>query len=212
MKNKLLIIVFLISFFSAFSQKKESVIKLLRTGFVYGFSAQNKYIRQDSDYMYKSNIFKFSNHFHLYKKPKYAWEITAEASYYSSKHECYNIWHEYFTSSSDIEGERARFLPLKHMNEYVLNFGILYRRRLTDSFSAYATGSVGPMYIDTDSERLKKGFAFSDIFALGLNYKWNKISIDARTMIRHVSNADLKYPNFGYNAVGFEFGAYFELK
>ena len=98
-------------------------------------SAQNKYIRQDSDYMYKSNIFKFSNHFHLYKKPKYSWEITAEASYYSSKHECYNIWHEYFTSSSDIEGERARFLPLKHMNEYV-GLNILVQKNCMSSYGS----------------------------------------------------------------------------
>jgi len=212
MKEKIIVIVFCMNIFCAFSQKNESPIRWLRTGFIYGFSAQNKYIPQDPDYFYKSNIYKFSNHFHLYKKPKYSWEITAEASYYQSKYECYNKWHEYFTSSTDIEAERARLLPIKDMNEYVLNFGILYRRWLSENLSVYANGSVGPMHIDADTERLKKGFAFSDIFSLGFNYRKNQFSIDLKTMIRHVSNADLKYPNFGHNAVGFEFGTYLELK
>jgi hypothetical protein len=210
--NKFNVLLFCLSFCSIFSQKKEPSIKLIRSGFVYGYAAQNKYIQQDSDYRYESYVYMFSNHFHLYKKPKYALEITANASYYSSKHECYNIWHEYFTSSADIDAERAKFLPLKDMNEYALNFGILYRRNIFKNLSAYAMGSIGPMYIDTDTERLKKGFAFSDIFALGFNYKWHKFSIDVKTMIRHVSNANLKYPNFGYNALGFEIGSYIELE
>jgi hypothetical protein len=67
------------------------------------------------------------------------------------------------------------------------------------------------MYIDTDSERLKKGWAFSDIFGLGLNYKKNAISLDVKTMIRHISNGNTKYPNFGYNSVGIEFGCYYEF-
>ncbi len=212
MKLKFLFIFYFLFFVFCYSQDTIPKLKWLRTGFVYGFSAQNKYIRQDSDYLYNSNTYKFSNHFHLYKKNRYSWEITAEASYYKSKHECYNIWHEYFTSSSNIEAERARFLPLKDMNEYVLNFGILYRGWLSENLSFYANGSIGPMYIDTGSERLKKGFAFSDIFALGFNYKKNRFSVDIKTMIRHVSNANLKYPNFGYNAVGFELGTYFEIK
>ena len=212
MRTKIVAILFFILLGSAYAQEKKALVKVLRTGFVYGFSTQNKYIRQDSDYRYSSHIFKFSNHFHLYKKPNYSWEATAEAGYYRSKHEAYNIWHEYFTSATDIEAERARFVPLKNMNEYVLNFGVLYRRNLAENLSAYAQGSIGPMYIDTDTERLKKGFAFSDIFALGINYKFKRFSIDFKTMIRHVSNADLKYPNFGYNAVGFELGSYVELQ
>ncbi|NJM80278.1 MAG: hypothetical protein HC854_12915 [Flavobacterium sp.] len=50
------------------------------------------------------------------------------------------------------------------------------------------------------------------MFGIGTNYKLGKLSVDIKTMIRHVSNANLQYPNFGYNAVGFEFGAYYEFK
>lgn len=212
MKNKILSFVFCFCFICVYSQKKEPSFKWLRTGFVYGFSSQNTFIKQDPDYRYESRSYKFSNHFHLSKKEKHSWEILVEPSYYSSKHESFNIWHKYFTSSSNIDDERAKFLPLKHMNEYVLNLGMIYRRNLTKELSAYGIANIGPMYIDTDSERLKKGFAFSDIFALGLNYKYNHWSLDIKTMIRHVSNAETQYPNFGYNAIGFEFGTYYELK
>ena len=77
--------------------------------------------------------------------------------------------------------------------------------------SIYGLANVGPMYIDTETERLQKGFAFSDIFALGSNYKLGCISLDVKCLFRHVSNANLQKPNFGYNAIGFELGTYYEF-
>ena len=103
-------------------------------------------------------------------------------------------------------------MKLKSINEYVLNIGIVYRRILSKNSSVFAVLNTGPMYIDTDTERLKKGFAFSDVFAIGYNYKYKKISFDVKSMFRHASNANIQMPNFGLNSVGFEFGTYLELK
>jgi hypothetical protein len=106
---------------------------------------------------------------------------------------------------------REKYMKLKSINEYVLNIGIIYRRNLNNNSSVFAVLNTGPMYIDTDTERLKKGFAFSDVFGLGYNYRIGNISLDAKCMFRHVSNANLQLPNFGLNAVGFEIGVYNEL-
>jgi hypothetical protein len=103
-------------------------------------------------------------------------------------------------------------MPLKSINEYVLNVGLIYRHHFNSKSSVYGLINAGPMYIDTETERLQKGFAFSDIFGVGYNYKLNAISFDVKTMIRHVSNANLQMPNYGLNSVGFEFGAYYELQ
>ncbi len=202
----------LFSCFIVFSQENFISRNWLRTGVVYGFSSQNTYISQDSDYKYESQIFKISNHFNLSKKERHSWEILVEPSYYRSKHESFNYWHAFFTKNQSGAELRDEYMPLKNMNEYALNLGIIYRYNLNSNWSVYAMGNVGPMYMDTDTERMKKGFAFSDIFGLGSNYKVGKLSFDVKTMIRHVSNANFQYPNFGYNAVGFEFGMYYEFK
>lgn len=197
--------------FICFSQEHIISKNWLRTGIIYGFSSQNTYISQDSDYTYENQIFKISNHFNLSKKENHSWEILVEPSYYRSKHESLNYWHEFYTSNNNPDEFRAKYMQLKTINEYVLNLGILYRYKLNSNLSVYAIGNVGPMYIDTDTERLKKGFAFSDIFGFGTNYNAGKLSFDVKAMIRHVSNANFQYPNFGYNAVGFEFGTYYEF-
>lgn len=211
MKLKFSAIFFLLCFFTVFSQENQSSKKWLRIGLIYGYSSQNKIIQQDSDYSYESNIFKISNHFNLAKKGNHVWELLVEPSYYRSKHEALNYWHEYFTGNENGNELRTQFMRLKSINEYVLNLGVTYRYYVNPKLSIYALGNVGPMYIDTETERLKKGFAFSDIFALGSNYKMDKVSFDLKCMIRHVSNANLQMPNFGFNAVGFEFGTYYEF-
>lgn len=102
-------------------------------------------------------------------------------------------------------------MQLKTINEYALNAGIVYRRFLNANASVFATLNSGPMYIDTDTERLKKGFAFSDVISLGYNYRVKKLSFDAKFMFRHASNANFQKPNYGLNSAGFEFGTYYEL-
>ena len=211
MKFKFLFLVISFSYSIVFSQENNTPKKWLRIGVVYGFSSQNTYLPQDSDYAYSSTIFKISSHFNIAKKKKHSWEILVEPSYYRSNHESFNYWHAFFTKHAEDGMLRDKYMPFKTMNEYVLNMGIIYRYYLNLKSSIYVAGNSGPMYIDTDTERLKKGFAFSDVFSLGYNYKINKISVDAKCMIRHVSNLNFQYPNYGYNAVGFELGTYYEF-
>lgn len=202
----------LLHFLFSFSQETTATKKWLRVGVIYGYASQNTFLKQDSDYTYQSNAFKISTHFNFFKKKMHSWELLLEPSYYSSKHESLNYWHKFYTTSATPDAYRAQFMKMKNMNEYVLNLGVIYRYFLNQNVSLYALGNVGPMYIDTDTEMLKKGFAFSDIFALGSNYKVNNFSYDIKCMIRHVSNANIQKPNFGLNSVGFEFGVYYELK
>lgn len=210
MRLKYLLIISL--FISVFSYSQDSIprFRWLRSGLVIGFASQNTFMKQEWDYTYESKIIKFSNHFNLSRKRKHSWEILVEPSYYRSKHQMINYW---FISHTVENGDelRAKFMPLKTINEYVLNVGMVYRRYLNLHSSVYATLNSGPMYIDTDTERLKKGFAFSDILSVGYNYKMKNISFDAKCMIRHASNANMQMPNFGLNSVGFEIGSYYEF-
>jgi hypothetical protein len=210
MKLKYLLVICLCLSVFGYAQDSISKYKWLRTGLVFGYASQNTFLKQDSDYTYESKIIKFSNHFNWSRKRKHSWEILVEPSYYRSEHQLLNYW---FISHTVPNGDelRAKFMPLKTINEYVLNVGVVYRRYLNLNSSVFATLNSGPMYIDTDTERLKKGFAFSDILSVGYNYKINKISFDAKCMIRHVSNANIQKPNYGLNSVGFEIGSYYEF-
>jgi hypothetical protein len=107
---------------------------------------------------------------------------------------------------------RQKFLPLKRMNEYILNLGLIYRYYFNKKVSIYYLLNVGPMYIDTETERIAKGFAFNDVFGLGFNFKQNRFSFDLKTTFRHSSNANLQTPNQGINSFGVETGVYYELK
>jgi hypothetical protein len=61
-------------------------------------------------------------------------------------------------------------MKVKDCNEYIVNVGLLMRYSLSKKVKYIYQGSVGPMYTDTATERLSKGFAFADVFALGFNY------------------------------------------
>lgn len=193
------------------SQEKPKRMQLQRVGWVYGYGSSGKYIRQDSDYRYDNQSLKISTHFLWSKKNKHRWEVLIEPTIYRSKHESFNPWQAYFTSIPNADEMREKFMPFKRLNEYSLNFGVLYRRHVSNNFSVYTYANIGPMYIDTETERIKKGFAFSDIIALGVNYRIQNFSVDMKTYFRHVSNANLQWPNYGLNSVGFELGVYYEI-
>lgn len=199
--------------FSTFGFSQDSIprYKWLRTGFTFGYASQNTFIKQENDYTFESKIVKFSNHFKLHRSNKNQFEILIEPSYYKSQHQMLNFWYISHTVENSDE-LRAKYMTLKSINEYVLNIGILYRRLLSSNSSVFALLNSGPMYIDTDTERLKKGFAFSDILAFGYNFRYKTISFDVKCMYRHVSNANLQKPNFGLNTVGIELGSFIELE
>ena len=210
MKLKHLVIINLLVSVLTYSQDSIPKFKWLRTGVVIGYASQNTFIKQESDYTYESKIVKFSNHFNWSKSKKHSWEILVEPSYYRSEHQMINYW---FISHTVENGDelRAKYMQLKSINEYALHLGLVYRRFLNLKSSVYATLNTGPMYIDTDTERLKKGFSFSDVLSVGYNYRIKKLSFDAKFMFRHASNANLQKPNYGLNSSGFEIGTYYEL-
>ncbi|MFV8346854.1 acyloxyacyl hydrolase [Flavobacterium sp. ZB4P13] len=107
--------------------------------------------------------------------------------------------------------KRERYAKLKDIKEYVLNVGFLMRKPIFKKASVYVLGSIGPMIIDTETERLSKGFAFSNVVALGFTFKLNKIAFDVRPNFSHVSNAGLQRLNSGYNTKNIDFGFSFSL-
>jgi hypothetical protein len=178
----------------------------LRLGFTYGIGNKQFFPYNLPDYSHNLKGYKGLINFTLRKSKILSYELQFEPGIYKARHQLLN---EFF-----IQPDRgANYLELRELftkeitiTEYALNVGILVRYNLKQSVSFYILGSLGPMFSDKETERLAKGFASSDIIALGVAYKIGKIMLELRPGLRHVSNADLKYPNSGHNSSNIDFG------
>ena len=162
------------------------------------------------DYLYNTRGYKILINRQL-SVSKLSLEFQAEPSLYFADH---RLLEELFIQPSDgpdYLSKRIIFTKMKTITELALNLGVIVRYSFNPVSSLYLIGSIGPMYSDTETERLAKGFAFSDIAALGTSVRINRFLFDIRTGIRHVSNADLRLPNSGHNTTTIDFGLSYYL-
>lgn len=175
-------------------------------GLHYGFGDEIK----NSDYTYTNRYVKGQLYYTLKTTKNFRFEILLQPEINFATHQLLNL---YFVTPDEpnFEEKRERYTKLKDIREYVMNVGFIVRKPLSKTFSIYALGSVGPMYTDTETERLSKGFAFSDVLALGFSLKTGKAVLDLRPNVRHTSNAGLQNSNAGFNTLNIEFGVSFQL-
>lgn len=203
MIRKLLLCYFLISSCLIFSQEKKQNLAL---GFSYGIGNEIK----NTDYSYTNRYLKGQFYYIFKTTENFQFELLLQPEINFATHQLLNL---YFVTpnEADFEAKREAYTKLKDIREYVLNVGLLIRKPLTDNFSIYALLSVGPMITDTETERLSKGFAFSDVFGIGFSLRTKKITFDLRPNIRHTSNAGLQNANAGFNTFNIEAGVIFPL-
>lgn len=198
LKKIFFILTLVFTYHTFFAQDKGSKIIL---GLAYGIGNELK----NSDYTYTNNYYKLQVYYAFKDTKNFRYEVLLQPELNFAKHELLNF---YFVKPNDpnyIE-KRERFTKLKDIREYVFNIGFLMRKPVFKTASIYFLGSVGPMYADTETERLSKGFAFSDVLAVGFTFKINSVTVDIRPNFRHVSNAGLQDSNSGYNTKNIEFG------
>lgn len=186
-----------------FSQEKKQNLAI---GFSYGIGNEIK----NTDYTYTNRYFKGQFYYTFKTNKNFKFELLVQPEINFATHQLLNL---YFVTPDepDYEAKREAYTQLKDIQEYVLNVGLVIRKPITDRFSLYVLLSVGPMITDTETERLSKGFAFSDVFGLGFSYKTKKFTLDLRPNIRHTSNAGLQNSNAGFNTYNLEAGVVFPL-
>jgi hypothetical protein len=182
-----------------------------KLGITYGAGVQGKFPFKANDYTHEVDFYKLQINYRFKDKKKWAFEINLEPSYNIAEHQLLN---KFFIKPSDAENYielRELYTQKRTIKEYVLNCGFVARYKIYNGISTYAIGSVGPMFADKATERLAKGFAFSDIFGLGLSCEIYKLQFDFRYSVRHTSNLELKRPNGGHNTTNTEFSILFKL-
>lgn len=170
-------------------------------GFYYGFGNELK----NSNYTYTNHYYKVQLCYLIKQTNQFKYELVIQPELNFVTHQLLNL---YFVKQEEpnFEEKREKFTKLKDIKEYSLGIGLWVRKPVSKIASIYVLASIGPMITDTETERLSKGFAFSDVIALGFSLKVDKVIFDIRPSLRHVSNAGLQSSNAGFNTKNIEFG------
>lgn len=203
MLKKTLIFFYIFNAVLVFSQEKPQKLAL---GFSYGIGSEIK----NTDYNYTNRYLKGQVYYTFKTTKNFNFELLVQPEINFATHQLLNL---YFVTPEepDFEAKRTAYTKLKDIREYVLNVGLVIRKPITETFSIYALLSVGPMVTDTETERLSKGFAFSDVFGIGFSLETKKGTFDLRPNVRHTSNAGLQNSNAGFNTYNIEAGVIFPL-
>ena len=180
--------------------------QLWRLGLSFGIGTQQFFPYNNWQYKYDVIGFKALINYQIKELEHFSFELQADPGIYFARHILLNPLFVQSEYGPDYLELREAYTKEKTIVEYVANFGILMRYKPKGRLSFYFLGSIGPMISDTDTERLAKGFAFSDIVGVGVSYKAGRFMFDIRPLLRHVSNADLKFPNSGHNSSNIDFG------
>lgn len=201
MKRVVLVLLFVFVCLQVFSQ---NTLDKYTFGFSYGYGSEFK----NSDYTFTNSFYKLQLLYKLNNSQEFHYQLTIQPEYNRATHQLLNF---YFVTPyvPNYQELRDRFTRLKEINEYVLNIGMTFRKPIGDHWSVYGLLSVGPMFTDTETERLSKGFAFADVVAIGISYHTRHFTLDFRPELRHTSNAGLQDSNAGINTYNLEFGIQF---
>lgn len=175
-------------------------------GLSYGLGGELK----NTDYTYTNRYLKTQVYYTLKTTKNFEYQLVFGPEINFATHQLLNL---YFVTPDEpnFEERRERFTKLKNIREYVLPVGFIVRKPISKQISIYVLGSVGPMFTDTETERLSRGFAFSDVLGMGISCKIKKIILDFRPNLRHNSNAGLQNSNAGFNTLNYDFGVVFPL-
>ena len=185
-------------------------IRKIRIGFISGFGSQQVFPYDDQDYNYSFSSYKVPVNYPL-NKGLISFEIQAEPSLFLSKHRLLNKYFVQPEYGPDYLLLREKYAEEKSITECSLNIGLQIRFKPHGKLSYFILGSTGPMFINTETERLARGFAFSDIIAFGIQYNLKNLTLEIRPGLRHASNLNFQFPNSGYNAVTIDVGISFIL-
>ncbi len=199
-------IFFIALLFAVVQLKAQQVNSNYRIGISSGIGSEFN----NRNYTFTNEFYKVQLYYKIKESRNFQYEILIQPEVNFGKHQLLNL---YFVKpeTPDFEQKRIEYMKLKNVHEYVLNIGFLVKKPIGKIFSCYLLGSVGPMITDTATERMSKGFAFADVFAVGFTADYKKLQFDIRPSLRHVSNAGLGSTNAGYNTRNIELGVSCQL-
>ena len=211
MRNLFLLLSFCFVSFSIHSQKN-SLLKPIKVGFLYNYGNERNFIFDDLDYYYTTTTFKAQAFYQLGTWKSFNLELIVQPQVQQLRHQLLN--EQFVTPEEENYLEkRERFTKLKTMRLYAFELGFSAKKEISKKLDFNITIGLGLASIDTETERLAKGFTFIENGSLGFSYKTsNTTTLYLGTNFGHISNLNFKSPNDGYNILGIEVGVSYKLK
>lgn len=209
---KLFFLILFINSFCSFSQQRNTLLKFkpYKLGIFYGYGNEENFLFNDKDYAYKTEVIKVTIHYPI-SEGFFQFELNLQPQVHFIEHQLLN---EYFvlTTDENYEENRVLFTKKKSMQLYAIQFELLVKRKISRKLEGYAFMGIGPAVIDTETERVAKGFTIIENLGIGISYEIsNNLLFDIKPNFNHVSNAQIKLPNSGYNTFGIEIGLSIKL-
>lgn len=180
-----------------------------KIGVHYNYGNEKNFLFDDADYFYKTNTIKLQFFYPLIEWKKIEISLVVQPQMQLIKHQLLNEQYV-LPSEENYLDKRARFTKLKTISLIATEFSFHLEKKLYKSISAFLELGLGIGYIDTETERLAKGFTFIENGNLGFTIRTSSVTtIQIHTGLGHVSNFNFQQPNSGYNlfntGIGFQY-------
>lgn len=194
--------------FIFFNLTAQDIKNSKRWGIHFGYSTQQTVPFHLSDYDLEQGHVLGQLRLKNYTLKKIELQLIAEAGYYYAQHQLMNNW---FTSTEFFnhfpESFHQEMLQKKTIHQVAFHAAFELAYYLNPKTQVFGYAAIGPMWTSQLTERLAKGFAFSDNIGVGVKFKLSKkMWFSNMVIIRHESNANLKFPNSGHNTLGVRLG------
>lgn len=183
-----------------------------KVGLLFNSTDEKNFLFDDTDYFYQSTIIKGQLFYELFSWKNIEFDALVQPQYHYIRHQLLNPSFV-DPSTPNYIAVRDAFTRLKSIGLYAVELGLSIQIPIVKRIKTEITLGVGFAYIDTETERLAKGFTFIENVSMGLSYDTSPhFSIYFGGNIGHVSNFEFQQPNDGYNVVGYEIGFRYFLK
>ena len=162
---------------------------------------EKNFLFDDLDYFYRTNTLKLQFYYPCMQWRKLELSLVIQPQIQLVQHQLYN---EQFVrpNETDYQLKRATYTKLKNLSLAAIEFTIDVKRPIFSNTAIFIQVGVGLALIDTETERLARGFTFIENLNAGFECAiTNKTSFRLFSGVGHVSNFNFKQPNSGYNAL-----------
>ena len=212
LKNTIILIFLIKTIFSAVAQQSEKQYwKPNKFGVLYQNGNEGNFMFDDPDYTHTAKSIKAIATYQIASWRKFEFDGLIQTSYQVQKHQLLN--EQFITPDiDDYLAKRVEFTQLKTIHFSAFELGLVIHYRLFPKTKITSILGAGAGYLDTESERVAKGFSFIENFSIGITQVvFLKTECYVGMNIQHISNLDFQSPNSGYNFVGFEIGLHYVL-
>lgn len=170
---------------SAHAQTTVTAPERNRIGLFYGFGGQSlEFVSLDIQYQYEIRQFEAQYSYALIQGSSFDFDLLATPQINLSR---------YKREESNLVEERGA--------EWGITAGISPSIHSSDrNVAIYLLISSGPIYITGSPQRQSRGLNFASNFMAGIYFRiFKKTNLEIRSGFRHLSNAQIRYPNGGLN-------------